>query len=258
MNSFDFESAGRVHSVETLGADDGPGIRMVIFLQGCPMACRYCQNPDTWDSCGGQLVTTGELVRRAIRMRPYFGADGGITLSGGEPLLQLDFAVNLFAAMKSEGFLTALDTSGFLEAGREAGSAGKAKNLLAMTDLVILDVKSPDPAGFRWLTGRDIRALCRFLDILQDAGCATWIRQVVVPSWNDTPEDMQDLADFIARWPRLALEKVELLPYHILGKGKWADLGRPYPLPDVPPLPEAAWLSLQGQIDRLVFPEIYK
>ena len=247
---------GRVHSLETLGAADGPGLRLIIFLQGCPLGCRYCHNPDSWPPEGGTVYAVSELVRRALRYQPYYGERGGVTLSGGEPLLQAEFTAALLAGLRAAGLSTALDTSGWLPvlaaSAPDSGIPAILRDILARSDRVILDVKSPDPAQFRWLTGRDIGPLRRFLDACAAAGNWLWIRQVIVPGWNDQPENIRQLADFIHQWPALRLEKIELLPYHTLGEAKWHKLDRPYPLAGLPPMGRQALQGLQELADRLI------
>jgi pyruvate formate lyase activating enzyme len=249
MNSSD--PAGRIHSLETLGASDGPGLRLVIFLQGCPLRCRYCHNPDTWDPDGGQIMAVSELVRRTRRCQPYFGTTGGVTLSGGDPLQQAAFTASLLGALKSAGFSTALDTSGWVSPDLPSAAAFLPEILL-QTDLVILDVKSPDPEQFQWLTGRPIQPLRDFLDACDKAGNRLRIRQVILPGWNDKTEDILQLADFLGQWPSLRLEKVQLLPFHTLGELKWQRLGQPFPLAGTPALSQDHLLLLQKLIDKLI------
>jgi len=245
----DSDLQGRIHSLETLGAADGPGLRLVIFLQGCPMSCRYCHNPDTWSAEGGTLFSVSELVRRALRYKPYFGAAGGVTLSGGEPLLQAAFTAALMQALQAAGLSTALDTSGWLPA--YVGGSLLAE-ILSHTDRVILDVKSPDPEQFRWLTNREIEPLRTFLSACAKSGSTVWIRQVIVPDWNDQPENIRQLAAFLRQWPDLRVEKVELLPYHTLGEIKWQKLNRSYPLAGRPPLNLDRLNVLQQLVDQLI------
>jgi pyruvate formate lyase activating enzyme len=248
MNSSDL--SGRVHSLETLGAVDGPGLRLVVFLQGCPLRCRYCHNPDTWAASGGQVLGVEELVRRARRYEPYFGTAGGVTLSGGEPLFQPAFVSALLQALQASGISTALDTCGWLPAGRSA--AGLLDPILKSADLVILDIKSPDQSQFRWLTSRAIRPLIRFLGACQANRKTLRIRQVIVPGWNDQPSDIEKLIRFLANWPGLRIEIIELLPYHTLGITKWRQLGLSYSLGDLKPLRPADLHPLQALADQLL------
>lgn len=246
-------AVGRIHSLETLGTVDGPGLRLVIFLQGCLLGCRYCHNPDSWAPDGGREHSVADLVRRARRFRPYFGKNGGVTLSGGEPLGQADFTANLLQELKKNGFSTVLDTSGWLPAGLSAQSPVLQK-ILANTDLVILDVKNSDPDQFRWLTGRDMRPSVDFLAACAARRSRIRIRQVIVPGWNDQSENIRCLASFLARWPDLNLEKIELLPYHTMGEIKWQQLKKPYPLAGVPPLGQDVLKSLQKLADEWIRP----
>ena len=246
------ETIGRIHSIESLGAADGPGLRTVIFLQGCPLRCRYCHNPDSWPADGGLLVTVAELVSRIKRFVPYHGEDGGVTLSGGEPLMQLQFTAALSSELRQAGIKTALDTSGWLP---DPGQGGIGTTLLLdkifeNTDLIILDIKSPEPAQFQWLTGRPADNLCRFLDICEKRARQIWIRQVIVPGWNDQDSDMRSLADFLDNWPKLMISKVQLLPYHTQGEDKWQQLGYPYPLKGTPDMAKEHIDALQRSIGQ--------
>jgi pyruvate formate lyase activating enzyme len=244
--------SGRIHSLETLGANDGPGLRTVIFLQGCPLRCRYCHNPDSWPDDGGQQATVGELVSKAQRLKPYFSDQGGVTLSGGEPLHQPEFTATLLAALKEAGIHTALDTSGWLPDADLADSPALSflPEILRNTDLILLDIKSPDPAMFRWLTGRPINNLHSFLDVCEQSARPVWIRQVIVPGWNDQISDLLALADFIERWPRLPVSRVQLLPYHTWGADKWFKLNYPYPLEGTPSMDKDNLISLQRLIEQ--------
>ncbi len=216
---------GRVHSLETLGTLDGPGLRCVIFLQGCPLRCLYCHNPDTWSPDAGQEMTVEQLMETVRRSRPYFGQRGGVTLSGGEPLMQAEFAAELFSRCRAEGIHTALDTSGCL-----LNDAVRA--LLDVTDLVLLDVKHADPNRYRELTGGDPDAPGQFITELARRALPVWVRQVIVPGWNDTHEAMDALADRVRALT--ALERVELLGYHRMAEEKYRQMGLAPPLPDVP------------------------
>ena len=220
---------GYIHSMESMGLVDGPGVRTVVFLQGCPLRCRYCHNPDT--QCGGgRPVEDGTLVRRLLRFRSYFDrSGGGVTFSGGEPLAQPDFLLACLRRLKAEGVHTCLDTSG---AGR-----GIYGEILAHTDLVLYDVKPPCPEGYRGITGRTMDATLDFVEAVRRSGVPMWVRHVVVPGLTDGPDHMARLRDYVATLPRV--ERVELLPFHKLGAHKYEKLGRPDPLADTPPM-EAA------------------
>lgn len=233
------QTQGRVHSVETFGAADGPGVRFVVFMQGCALRCQFCHNPDTWAADGGRCVTAQALLQQALRFRSYWGAEGGITVSGGEPLLQIDFVLELFAAAKAAGVHTALDTAG-QPFTRDMPFFGKLQQLMALTDLVLLDLKHIDDAAHRQLTGRtneNILALARWLD---EIGQPVWLRHVLVPGRTDDDAALTRLAAFIGTLHHV--QRVEVLPYHAMGAYKWAALGMPYPLADVQP-PAAARLA---------------
>lgn len=216
---------GRVHSIETLGALDGPGLRAVVFLQGCPLRCQYCHNPDTWDCRGGTEVTAEALVARIKRLRPYFGRQGGVTLSGGEPLLQAEFVAEVFRQCRAAGLHTALDTSG-------ACPGPAAREVLRHTDLVLLDLKDIDAERYRTLTAGELSRTWRFLRDVTAAGVPLWVRQVIVPGFNDTAAEARQLGEVLRGLP--TLERIELLPYHTLGQAKWEKLGLRSSLEGVP------------------------
>lgn len=243
---------GRFHSIETLGAVDGPGLRTVIFLQGCPLRCRYCHNPDSWPADVGQQTDVAGLVKRVLRFQPYYGIDGGVTLSGGEPLFQPLFTAALLHELKKAGIRVALDTSGWWPDADPADDEASRilPSILDQSDLVILDIKSPDPDKFQWLTGRPADNLHRFLRACEQHARQVWIRQVIVPGWNDQVGDIDALADFLDRWPGLPVTRVELLPYHKLGEDKWRHLGYPYPLQDTPALSKICLADLQRLIEQ--------
>lgn len=227
---------GRVHSLQSLGTVDGPGLRYVVFLQGCPLRCVYCHNPDTWDPAGGAVMDTEELVEKILRCRPYFGAEGGVTVSGGEPLLQAGFVTQLFARLKQEGVHTALDTSG-------AGDLGKAPALLEVTDLVLLDLKFPTEEGYRQHCRGSLGQTEAFAALVAEKQVPLWVRHVVAPGLNDTLEDMAAVKFWAQRQP--TLEKIEWLPFHNLCLEKYQQLGVPFPLADTPPMD-------REKLDRLI------
>jgi pyruvate formate lyase activating enzyme len=233
-------ATGRIHSYETLGGLDGPGLRTVVFLQGCPLRCGYCHNPDTWDCRGGTEATVQEVMGRIRRYRPYHGRSGGVTFSGGEPLAQADFVAELAAACAREGIHTALDTAGYpLDPAVERA--------IDACDLVILDVKHADPGRYRELTGTAARGMREVLDFTVRTRKPTWIRQVVVPGWNDRPEDILALADLIRDHP--AVERAELLAYHTMGLQKWQVMGLLSPFAQTPPMSAEALAPLQQLLD---------
>ena len=231
---------GFVHSMETFGLVDGPGVRFVVFLQGCRMRCRYCHNPETWKLEGGTPWTADKLFSHVYRYKSYWNKkgqpNGGITVSGGEPLLQIDFLLEFFALAKAKGIHTTLDTAGNPFT-REEPFFGKFRKLMELTDLVMLDFKEMDGVRHKELTGvanDNILDLARYLS---DTGKDMWIRHVLVPGLTDDEDGLRRTADFIRSLN--TVQRVEVLPYHTLGLFKWQKLGIPYPLPDaVPPTPE--------------------
>ncbi len=222
---------GRVHSLETFGLVDGPGVRFVAFLQGCAMRCQYCHNPETWCHSGGQLWTAQDLLNRAWRYRRYWGKDGGITVSGGEPLLQIDFLTELFALAKERGVHTVLDTAGQPFTVQEP-FYGKFRRLMDFTDLVMLDLKHLDPERHRRLTGWSNESVLAMARWLSDHGIDLWIRRVLVPGISDDPQELEVARAFIDSLA--TVRRVEVLPYHAMGAFKWRQLGLDYPLAGVP------------------------
>lgn len=215
----------RVHSIQSLAALDGPGVRFAVFLQGCPLRCGCCHNPDTWESSGGTEYTAEELIARALRYREYFGSEGGITLSGGEPLLQADFATELFTLAHGAGIHTCLDTSGSLLNER-------VRKLLSVTDRVLLDIKYTSDAQYREHVGCSLSAPLAFLTALEEKKIPTTLRQVVIPTLNDTEENIRALAA-IAK-AHSCVDKIELLPFRKLCAVKYETLGIPFPFADLP------------------------
>lgn len=227
------EIKGRLHSMESFGTVDGPGIRFVAFMQGCPLRCQFCHNPDTWDPRGDcqYVMTPAELVAEVVRYRSFIRS-GGVTVSGGEPLLQARFVRAFFALCHDEGLHTALDTSGAL-------ATDEAYAVLDHTDIALLDIKTMDAALYPRLTGVQQANNLRFLDELQRRGIRTWVRHVVVPGLTDDDDQLRRLGEHVAQYS--VVEKIEVLPYHTLGTFKYAQLGLSYPLDGVPPLaPERA------------------
>lgn len=216
---------GAIHSIETMGALDGPGLRMVVFLQGCPLRCRYCHNPDTWPFSGGSEMSPAEIASRAARYQRYFGQKGGVTFSGGEPLAQAVFVRECIEALHERGIHCALDTSGGVW-------NDEARALLDVCDLVLLDIKHTDAAHFHDLTGGSMETLEHILQHLAATQKPTWVRQVIVEGWTQSEEQVRALKRKIAG---INAVKIELLPYHTLGVHKWAQLGIPYALEGVQP-----------------------
>lgn len=214
---------GHIDSIETLGLVDGPGIRVVVFLQGCPLRCLFCHNPETWCINDKFVITPDDLVRHIYKYRNYFGTDGGVTFSGGEPLFQHDFLLECLKLCKKMGINTCLDTS---------GSCVNYEEILKYVDLVIFDIKGLSNDDYNEMTGQDISNSLKFLDYCQSINKKMWIRQVIVPGINDNLEYIYRLKEFIK--PLKNIDKVELLPYHLLGVSKYKQLGISYRLDGVP------------------------
>lgn len=236
--------AGRIHSVETCGTVDGPGVRMVVFFQGCPMRCLYCHNPDTWKANAGDPMTAAELLRLFERNRPFY-KHGGITATGGEPMLQLGFLTELFTVFRQAGVHTCLDTSGICF---DPAHPEPAAKLLSATDLVMLDIKHIDSEKHRELTGHPNGNILAFARFIADSGVPLWIRHVIVPGWTDSPEEQEKLGYFIGGLK--TLKAVDVLPYHNMGKTKYEALGLPYLLADTPPATQEAAETARKNILR--------
>lgn len=220
--------AGRIHSIETFGTVDGPGIRFVLFMQGCALRCGFCHNPDTWDTMGGRQVEVEDILNEIQPYLPYYrGSGGGITVTGGEPTLQAPFVAKLFKACKERfGLHTALDSSGFCD-------PTHAAELMAHTDLVLLDLKQLHPERHIELTSQPHDRILNFAKWLSDIGQPVWIRHVLIPGHTDDQDDLKLLGRFIGGLGNV--ERLELLPYHEMGVYKWEKLGKTYPLAGVRP-----------------------
>jgi len=223
---------GFIHSTESFGSVDGPGIRFLIFLQGCPMRCRFCHNPDTWKIEKSQEMSATELLDKAERYRSYWGNEGGITVSGGEALLQIDFLIELFQEAKKRNINTCLDTSA-QPFTRQEPFFSKFEELMHHTDTVLLDIKHIDDEQHRRLTGHTNKNILDCARYLSDIHKNVWIRHVLVPEWTDRDEWLYQLREFLNTLQNI--EKVEVLPYHTLGTFKWENLGIPYTLKDIQP-----------------------
>lgn len=223
---------GFIHSTESFGAADGPGLRYIIFFRGCRMRCRYCHNPDTWSTDGGEEYSADELLKKALRYKNYWKNDGGITVSGGEPLLQLDFLVEFFKKAKEAGINTVIDTAG-KPFTREEPFFGKFRELMQYTDLLLLDIKEINPVRHKALTGFDNENILDMAKYLSEIKKPVWIRHVLVPEHSDFDEDLDALGEFIESLGNV--ERVEVLPYHTLGKFKWENLGIEYTLDNIAP-----------------------
>lgn len=223
---------GYIHSLESFGSVDGPGVRYVIFMSGCAMRCQFCHNPDTWNMQAGTPYEADELLEKALRYRSYWGSQGGITVSGGEPLLQIDFLLELFTKAKEKGVHTTLDTCGNPFT-RTEPFFSKFKKLMEVTDLVMLDIKHIDEEQHKILTGHTNKNILDMAKYLSDTGKSMWIRHVLVPERSDKDEYLRRLHDFIEGLDHV--ERVEVLPYHTLGVYKWEELGIPYELKGINP-----------------------
>ncbi len=225
-----------VHSIETFGLVDGPGVRFIVFLSGCPMRCNFCHNPDTWNMQSGTLTPADELLKKALRYKNYWGDDGGITVSGGEPLLQIDFLIEFFKEAKKQGVHTTIDTSGNPFT-KEEPFFSKFQELMKYTDLLLLDIKHIDDDEHFKITKQTNKNILELARYLSDIKKPVWIRHVLVPGYSDNDEYLKKLNDFIQTLENV--EKVEVLPYHSLGVSKYEKLGIDYELKDVkPPTPE--------------------
>ncbi|MCX5715161.1 MAG: pyruvate formate-lyase-activating protein [Candidatus Omnitrophica bacterium] len=221
------EITGNIHSFETFGTHEGPGIRLVVFLQGCRARCLWCHNPDTWQEGAGKYIGVGEIMVRLNKCLPYImSSKGGITVSGGEPLLQIDFLLELFRMCKEIKVHTAIDTSAFYNPPDEP----KLPALLALTDLLIVDIKAANKKLHKRLTSRNLEQVTRFIDLLEDKKKQYWIRYCLTPGLNDAEGDLKELGKLTRGLRHCKI--FEFLPYHILGKYKWEHLGLAYPLKD--------------------------
>lgn len=214
---------GRIHSIQSLGTIDGPGVRFVVFMQGCPLRCACCHNPDTWALDGGCEISAQEIVSKAERYREYFGNDGGITLSGGEPLLQPEFVKEVFSLCKQAGIHTCLDTSGF-------ALTEPIKAALAVTDRVLLDIKYTNPEHYREYVGCEYESVRNFLQYLNEQNTAVTLRQVIIPDLNDTEENMAALSALPRQYS--CVDGVELLPFRKICQVKYDNMGLKFPFAD--------------------------
>ena len=227
MDEKDLKYYAKVHSIESFGTVDGPGIRFVLFLQGCHLQCKYCHNRDTWDINGGEYESLDDIFEKIIRYKNYIYKNGGVTVTGGEPLLQTKFLIELFKKLKKEKIHTCIDTSGMVSINNDI------KELLSLTDLVLLDIKHIDDTKCKELVGRSNKFELEFAQYWSDNNIKMWIRQVLVPGLTDNEEDLLKLKDFISSLK--TVKKIELLPYHDMGKYKWKKLDLKYDLEDIRP-----------------------
>ena len=238
---------GRIHSIESFGTVDGPGIRMVVFLSGCPMRCLYCHNPDTWDPKGGTPMTAEQILAQ-YRSAAHFYRRGGITVTGGEPLMQIGFVTELFEAARKEGIHTCLDTSGITFNPDSPGLKKKFDRLMASTCLVLLDIKHIDPAEHQKLCGQSQKPVLAFATYLAEKKVPVWIRHVVVPGITDNDQYLYQLGLYLGTLTNI--KALDVLPYHDLGKPKYEALGMDYPLKDTPPLDKERAVRARGIILR--------
>ena len=244
---------GHIQSTESFGTVDGPGIRFVIFMQGCPMRCLYCHNPDTWETGQGTAVTVSQLLDEYDSCREFY-KNGGITVTGGEPLLQAEFVAALFMGARERGIHTCLDTSGIVFDPDNEAAVRKCTGLCEYTDLVLLDIKHIDVEEHKKLTGHSNRNILAFARFLRDINVPVWIRHVVVPGLNDKQEYLHDLGYFLGELTNL--KALDVLPYHTMGKAKYERLGLKYPLGNTPAADKedaqrARDMIMQGIKDRL-------
>ena len=232
---------GRINSFQSLGTVDGPGVRCVVFMQGCPLRCICCHNPETWDVNGGEEIASDALVKKILRFRSYFGKNGGVTVSGGEPLLQAEFVAELFRKLRAEGIHTALDTSGCM-------SGGAVSELLGVTDLVLLDHKYASDEEYRKNAGCGLDAVERFLSETEERGIPVWLRRVIIPGVNDSPADVKSLNETANRYK--CVERAELLPFRDLCAEKYKALGIDFPLAHTPQPTSADMEKLNILIDK--------
>ena len=221
----DKQNYAKIHSIETFGTVDGPGVRFVCFFQGCHLECKYCHNRDTWDINGGKYISVDELFNEIMKYKTFISPNGGFTASGGEPLLQPYFLIALFKKLKAAGIHTAIDTSGMVEI------TDTIKELLSLTDLVLLDIKHIDPIKCKDLVGFSNEKELAFARYLSDNNIPVWIRQVIVPGFTDNKDDLLKLKAFVNSLNNV--KKIEFLPYHNLGEYKWEELGFEYSLKNV-------------------------
>lgn len=230
---------GRIHSIETMGTVDGPGIRYVIFMQGCPMRCIFCHNRDAWDPRGGKEISVEDLVKDIKKYVDFMKfSGGGVTATGGEPVLQAEFVYELFTRVKEMGLNTVMDTSGFVE-------ASKISNLLEVTDLVLLSIKHVNEAMHEKITGVGNQKVFKFIDYLQRMEKRLWIRHVIIPGYTNDQESLRNLAEMLKGYHNIEL--IDILPYHNMGAYKWESMGLEYPLKDVP-LPEKEDIEMAKNI----------
>ncbi len=236
---------GYIHSRESFGTVDGPGIRYVLFMQGCPMRCLYCHNPDTWEIGKGEEIDADTIISEYNKNRSFY-RNGGITVTGGEPLLQIDFLIELFKAAKREGIHTCIDTSGITYKKTNTAYTAKLDELMNYTDLVMLDIKHIDPAEHKKLTGMDNSAVIEFAGYLDEHNIPIMIRHVVVEGYTDDEREHRKLGEFIGTLKNL--RALDVLPYHNMGESKYREIGMKYPLAGMPPLDKSVAVKAKNSI----------
>lgn len=238
-----------VHSIETFGSVDGPGLRYILFLKGCHLRCKFCHNADTWDMDTDNIQTADEILDHAQRYQAYWGNEGGITVSGGEPLLQIDFLLELFQKAKQRNINTCIDTAGepFTY---EAEWFHLFEQLMEVTDLLLVDIKQIDPHKHRLLTGKSNENILEMFRYLSKINKPIWIRQVLLPGWTDDIEDLKKTRAFIETLSNV--KKIEVLPYHSMGAYKWEKLGLKYPLEGVEPPSEESVKQAQNILNGII------
>ena len=244
--------SGRIHSLESFGTVDGPGVRFVVFVQGCPMRCAYCHNPDTWAMTGGKIMEASEIITQYERNLPFYKG-GGITVTGGEPLMQVDFLIELFTLAKEKNIHTCIDTSGIAYKPENKEFIEKLDKLMSLTDLVMLDIKHIDPIKHKELTQQPNDGILAFCEYLNDRNVDMWIRHVVVPTITDDDTYLYKLGYFIGQFYNI--KALDVLPYHTMGKAKYEQLGMEYPLDGIPAMDKNKVIDkkqviLQGIKDR--------
>lgn len=236
---------GYIHSKESFGTVDGPGIRYVLFLQGCPLRCKYCHNPDTWEVGKGETVTVDEILAEYDKNKAFY-SKGGITVTGGEPLLQTEFLIELFKRAKEKQIHTCIDTSGITYNPRNTEYLKKLDELIDYTDLVMLDIKHIDSEAHRELTGKSNENILGFAEYLEEKNIPLWVRHVVVPGITDDPEYLENLGEFIGTLRNL--KAIDVLPYHTMGVNKYKEMGLAYPLEGVEALSSQKALEAKKHI----------
>ncbi len=237
--------SGKIHSKESFGTVDGPGIRYVLFMQGCPMRCLYCHNPDTWEIGKGEEISAEEVIAE-MKKNIAFYKKGGITVTGGEPLLQVEFLTELFTLAKKEGIHTCIDTSGITYSETNENCKNSLGKLLSLTDLVMLDIKHIDPEMHKKLTSRSNESVIAFARYLEEKKIPVWIRHVIVEGYTDDPEYLRELGRFIGTLKNV--EALDVLPYHSMGEAKYKELGMPYPLEGMKALPKSEAITAKSYI----------